>query len=276
MHDEDEYETEIKGFHPEITAKAMTKLDLITKNAEREVGGLMKVETKNGQPRVTDIILLKQTATHGDFKIEEEALMEFFTKACRKGLKETQKYCGWVHKHPMTGWSGQDNDTFKRLLKDWDGFVLGIVKQPNNKYLWRLDMARMDQKKNILNYIKLETEDFQVVYDDSRMEKDIIKQMKELVKEPNPMEGIEITFKIPKEKDGPLFDKEDKEAFNGIECPHCGNKETCKIMGSCEEDMINYCETCESEYTDEEAEKIKAERKKQDKGLFDGFFEILG
>ena len=129
------------------------KMQLWGKNCEVEVGGLLNVEESGNDFYVNDAYILKQEATGGDFKLDDNSTAEFMEKLISEDIRNLKFIKGWWHKHPCTGWSWHDDLTFESLRNYFGGTVLGLVmidtqktKLENGYYniLARVDFGKGD------------------------------------------------------------------------------------------------------------------------------------
>lgn len=183
-----------KNFKPNITNKAYEKLEAYTRLAEKEIGGLLRIQTIKNIPTITDVTLIKQTATHGDFELDPESTMDFMTSL---PFEQQKEWCGWWHKHPITGWSITDDETFERLYLNNSGYCLGIVKQSNGKFLIRLDVGRVDNGKPD-NKTTFQTEQFEITYKQTKKDSYYLKEIKEKVTHQTVFEEFEENKSITK------------------------------------------------------------------------------
>lgn len=151
--------------------KAYLKMKYYTEYAPEEVGGLLELTKEKGKIILDDVILLKQSATWGDFEIEDEALTEFMTDIMTNNPDKMCKINGWWHKHPIEGWSAHDDSTFETLKKYFGGFVFGIVAQNNNfnKPLSRLEVGKKQ-------WLRFETPYLTVIKSRTRIDKRKLKK----------------------------------------------------------------------------------------------------
>lgn len=131
-----------KPFNYIITAKAKFKMDTYFDLAGRdEVGGILRIkELENNTKLIIDVMLLKQTVSSGEFETDQDTLTKLTKDLFKTNRKKLEEIKGWWHKHPITGWSMQDDSCFERLAKTFGGLCSGVVLQSNKELLWRTDM----------------------------------------------------------------------------------------------------------------------------------------
>ena len=144
----------VETFKIIITEKANYKLEQYYKLADKEVGGVFEVEMDGDEIKIVDTLLLPQEVTGGDFVLDEEGLSKFSKKIFVKSPEKMEKFKGWWHKHPIEGWSGHDDNTFKTLLDTFGGKIVGLVCQGSGEILCRVDMKdkRSTVSFNTLDY----------------------------------------------------------------------------------------------------------------------------
>ena len=92
----------------------------------KEVGGLGSVEERDGELIVTDVFLIEQTASPGDFEIDPTALSQFVNEWIAYG-RDVSELKFWWHSHAdmNTFWSVVDEDTMRRLAGD--SYLISLV-----------------------------------------------------------------------------------------------------------------------------------------------------
>lgn len=131
-----------------MPVKTYLKMKYYIKHASGEVGGIGVVTKKDTTLIIDDVFLLKQKATGGHFELDGGELARFVAELSKTRPELLPKLKLWWHSHVNMGvfWSGEDDDTFERLLKhngEMDYFV-GLVG--NKKLEIR---ARCDVESNI-------------------------------------------------------------------------------------------------------------------------------
>jgi len=120
----------------QISLKAYTKIKQNSYKAwPNEWGGLLVIE----EGIVADIIILKHIADGASFEIDDDELAEFMIDLMENNPAKLVSIKGWVHCHPMMGWSGQDEATISRLLNTFGDFCVSIVDQHAKQLRFRID-----------------------------------------------------------------------------------------------------------------------------------------
>lgn len=91
-----------------------------------EVGGLGSVEEREGELIVTDVFLIEQEATGGDFELDPGAQAMFINDWISRG-RDVAELKFWWHSHAGmdTFWSVVDENTMRRLAGDT--YVISLV-----------------------------------------------------------------------------------------------------------------------------------------------------
>ena len=177
-----------------IIEKASCKMQYYCEYAPKEVGGVLEIDCNKDQLIIKDVIILEQEASSGDFYLDDEALAKFTESVFIKNPKKMEHIKGWWHKHPIEGWSGHDDETFKKLREYFKGFVFGIVMRDihkkNNKFspLCRLEVGKGELTKGLTQIIQYHTPHIKVIknkrkFDKRKLRKKCKKEVEKLVKE---------------------------------------------------------------------------------------------
>jgi proteasome lid subunit RPN8/RPN11 len=131
-----------------ITADAYTKIKMNSyRSWPKEWGGLLIVQ----DGKITDVIELKHTASTTYFEIDDDNLADLMIDMMEKNPEKLKQVKGWVHCHPMIGWSVTDNSTFIRLLEHFGDYCIGIVDQFAENIRVRVDMRDRLGKVNSMD-----------------------------------------------------------------------------------------------------------------------------
>jgi len=111
-------ETTWKGPRIRILESAWKRMTAYIRNCPTELGGLGSVEIRGGDLVVTEVFLIGQKATSGDFRLTDDALAAFLHEWIVRGRK-MEEIGFWWHSHAAfpAFWSSVDKDTTERLAR---------------------------------------------------------------------------------------------------------------------------------------------------------------
>jgi len=90
----------------------------------KEFGGYLVVKNNI----IKDVVFDVATSNYGYVKFDLKNIIKL--------PAEKQKYVrGWMHSHPITGWSGLDQNTMMNLTKFWGECHSVVLQQPTRKLL---------------------------------------------------------------------------------------------------------------------------------------------
>lgn len=97
-----------------IQERIQTMVDTMAKE-NNEIGGLLKIDLKDGKIIVEDFTTIEQVVGGADFEAKEEAMQKWQLEHMKD--PDFHKWRGWWHSHHTMGlfWSGTDDDMFDDL-----------------------------------------------------------------------------------------------------------------------------------------------------------------
>lgn len=115
-----------------ITPECLVKLnEYVTAALPNEIGGLAKVECRGRDVFVTDVHMLEQDASGGNFSIKSEDVNKFTREMVKAGrTDELPMWCSIVHSHPVgmgPTMSSTDVEAIRRYAEESDAFSLIIT-----------------------------------------------------------------------------------------------------------------------------------------------------
>lgn len=124
-----------------FTSYAWEKFWAFIDIAEGEIGGFGKIEVSDDYLTVSDILLIKQTASQSDFILSPEAFSEFGEAVLARG-EPLSLYRLWWHSHAeyKVGWSvDKDERTIATLSRK--NYLMSVVGNKNAEMANRYDIG---------------------------------------------------------------------------------------------------------------------------------------
>ena len=118
-----------------ITPLLMNKLDILTSEYDKEIGGYITGEVKDGIIYLDDILIPPQVVSAASVEITSSDQIMLLKKY---GSKKCQKICGHMHSHAKMGvfWSNRDLITMKDIMTYKDKYI--FIVGSNKKYLIKI------------------------------------------------------------------------------------------------------------------------------------------
>ena len=126
-------------FEVSMSSGVYKKLFSYVKSSNLEVSGLGLVKKKGNRFEIYDVFVLEQTSSGGGTTLDSKAVSDLMLKMIKE-KKEVGDLRFWWHSHPHFGtfWSGTDDATCERLVKD--SFLIAWVVNHDHSVRCRIDL----------------------------------------------------------------------------------------------------------------------------------------
>ena len=212
-----------------LTQLAKDKIEVLTKLADEEISGLLKVEQINDtNVKVNDVILFKQTSSSAETELDTEALSKYLETEI-KANRNVDDLKGWWHSHADmdTFWSSTDDENIETLGTDW---LISIVSNKKGKMRGRID---------IYHPFRMYVDEVDIIEEGRDLEKLEIKIQKEIDKKVKEAKKTNYLFDKKKETDTVKEKTGSKISKKMLE----GNKKRFKNFNP-KNEMVVWCDRC--------------------------------
>ena len=166
-----------QNFKVKITRKLNEKLIWLVKNYEKEISAWLTGEIKDGEIIIEDFLVPHQEVTVGSVDTTGKNLIDL-----RKEYGDKcKKIIGHFHSHNTmsSSWSPTDDDFIKTFIAPREVAVF-IVSSINDGHRVRVELNRPIK-------LSLDEAEFEIIYEDDKLEKELRKIIKDKIEVPKPI-----------------------------------------------------------------------------------------